>query len=152
MTLALFLSRGNNRWLGWKRITQTCVRSMEDKMAGKFGRPRNYGWETPLKLELNSVIYQYKYQYMSHIPYTIYQNMSYTSTRVVKVLFGVLKNSGYCWVPQYTQIFWTLKCLCIHIGVQFSTGLIPAVDHTWYKPDNQLTATQYHWWITNKLL
>ena len=48
----------NNRWLGWKRITQnvrinvlartkregTLPFSMEDKMAaGAFGRARNYG-------------------------------------------------------------------------------------------------------------
>ena len=32
------MSRENNRWLGWKRITQKYALSMEDKMAaGAFG-------------------------------------------------------------------------------------------------------------------
>ena len=151
MTLELFLSRGNNRWLGWKRITQTVYFRWKIKWLENLGVLGIMGEELPWNWNL-TVSIPIHIPSICHIPYTIYQNMSYTSTRVVKVLFGVLKNSGYCWVPQYTQIFWTLKCLCIHIGVQFSTGLIPAVDHTWYKPDNQLTTTQYHWWITNKLL
>ena len=43
MIVQLFLRRENNRWLGWKRITQNIL-SMEDKMAaGAFGRARNCG-------------------------------------------------------------------------------------------------------------
>ena len=36
----MVMRRENNRWLGWKRITQ----NKEDKIAaGAFGRARNYG-------------------------------------------------------------------------------------------------------------
>ena len=42
----------NNRWLRWKRITQSIyVFSMEGKTAaGAFGRARNYGWDCPFDL------------------------------------------------------------------------------------------------------
>ena len=44
MTVEWFLSPENNRWLGWKRITQNIRTFDGDKMAaGAFGRARNYG-------------------------------------------------------------------------------------------------------------
>ena len=59
-TIQRSMSRENNRWLGWKRITQ----NMQDKMATEaFRRARNYGCDDLFKI----TVHRWKHLTLSNV-------------------------------------------------------------------------------------